>query len=265
MVLVGPALSSGFSTPRPFFAPKKAALPLKSASVCVEYAELAMGGLGPGRSGQMRQLCTCPLFGGPSFQTVAFADTSSLAAWYTKGAAPARQAPVLGVCIVAQLETPFHIVSRSVLPRGIGCVCSVPYWWKPRVTPVPCFTLLLQRSCLRDPCNFLLLQRSCLGEPCKTLGLTRACSCRTIHLQPDRFEEAVPSASTQRLSVYYSFRQKSVSTLSVRYKLSRVGFVLMVPLVILAVSFHSWVQLRRSRVCDPCNTLFFFFPWSFLS
>jgi hypothetical protein len=80
----------------------------------------------------------------------------------------------------------------------------------------------------------------------------------TIHLQPDRFEEAVPPASTQRLSVYYSFRQKSVSTLSMRYKLSRVGFVLMVPLVILAVSFHSWVQLRRSRVCDPCNTLFFF-------
>jgi hypothetical protein len=36
-----------------------------------------------------------------------------------------------GVCIAARLEPPFHTVFRSVLPRGIGGVCSVPYWWKP--------------------------------------------------------------------------------------------------------------------------------------
>jgi hypothetical protein len=53
------------------------------------------------------------------------------------------------------------------------------------------------------------------------------------------------------------FPSNSVSTLSVRYKLSRVGFVLMVPLLVLAVSFHGWVQLRRSRVCNPCSTLLF--------
>jgi hypothetical protein len=51
------------------------------------------------------------------------------------------------------------------------------------------------------------------------------------------------------------FPSNSVSTLSVRYKLSRVGFVLMVPLLVLAVSFHGWVQLQRSCVSDPCNTL----------
>jgi hypothetical protein len=44
------------------------------------------------------------------------------AAWYTKGAAPARQAPALRGCIAAQLEPPFHTVFRSVLPRGYG-VC----------------------------------------------------------------------------------------------------------------------------------------------
>jgi hypothetical protein len=32
-------------------------------------------------------------------------------------------------------------------------------------------------------------------------------------------------------------------------------FVLMVPLLVLAVSFHGWVQLQRSCVSDPCNTL----------
>jgi hypothetical protein len=45
------------------------------------------------------------------------------------------------------------------------------------------------------------------------------------------------------------------STLSVRYKLSRMGFVLMVPLLVLAVSLRGSVQLRRSRLCNPCNTL----------
>jgi hypothetical protein len=34
-----------------------------------------------------------------------------------------------------------------------------------------------------------------------------------------------------------------------------VGFVLLVPLLVLAVSFHGWVQLQRSCVSDPCNTL----------
>jgi hypothetical protein len=29
----------------------------------------------------------------------------------------------------------------------------------------------------------------------------------------------------------------------------------MVPLLVLAVSFHGWVQLQRSCVSDPCNTL----------
>jgi hypothetical protein len=104
-----------------------------------------------------------------------------------------------------------------------------------------------------DPCNTLLLLLLQVG-----FASTAFSPCSTIHLQPDRFEQAVPSASSQRLSVYYSFQQKSVSTLSVRYKLSRVGFVLMVPLLVLAVSFHGWVQLRRSRVCNPCNTLLSF-------
>jgi hypothetical protein len=30
---------------------------------------------------------------------------------------------------------------------------------------------------------------------------------------------------------------------------------MMVPLLVLAVSFHGWVQLQRSCVSDPCNTL----------
>jgi hypothetical protein len=51
------------------------------------------------------------------------------------------------------------------------------------------------------------------------------------------------------------FPSNSVSTLSVRYTLLRVGFVLMVPLLVLAVSFHGWVQLQRSCVSDPCNIL----------
>jgi hypothetical protein len=44
------------------------------------------------------------------------------AARYTKGAAPARRAPVLGVCIAAQLEPPFHTVFRSGCPGDMG-VC----------------------------------------------------------------------------------------------------------------------------------------------
>jgi hypothetical protein len=74
--------------------------------------------------------------------------------------------------------------------------------------------------------GWVSLQRSCLSDPCNPFFLKSV------------------------------FRQSnSVSTLSVRYKLSRVGFVLMVPLLVLAVSFHGWVQLQRSCVSDPCNTL----------
>jgi hypothetical protein len=44
------------------------------------------------------------------------------AARYTQGAAPARRAPVLGVCIAAQLELSFHTVFKSGWPSGMA-VC----------------------------------------------------------------------------------------------------------------------------------------------
>jgi hypothetical protein len=50
--------------------------------------------------------------------------------------------------------------------------------------------------------------------------------------------------------------KKPESTLSERHKPSRVGFVLMVPLLVLAVSLHGWVQLRRSRLRNPVTPFF---------
>jgi hypothetical protein len=50
---------------------------------------------------------------------------------YTQGAAPARRAPVLGVCLTAQLEPPFLIVFRSSRPGGMGVCVWLVFWWKP--------------------------------------------------------------------------------------------------------------------------------------
>jgi heme/copper-type cytochrome/quinol oxidase subunit 4 len=109
-------------------------------------------------------------------------------------------------CMRAHLK-PYHY-------RG-WCSCDVVACTT-HVTPFFCNTLLLRNTLL-----LLLLLRS----------LLRTCVCLQLCLH-----------CVQSLQ-------------HVRYKLSRVGFVLMVPLLVLAVSFHGWVQLRRSRVCNPCNTL----------
>jgi hypothetical protein len=68
-----------------------------------------------------------------------------------------------------------------------------------------------------------------------------------------------PVLQTCTSGMYFRHVPQACTSLSVRYKLSRVGFVLMVPLLVLAVSFHGWVQLQRSCVSDPCNTLLLLF------
>jgi hypothetical protein len=92
---------------------------------------------------------------------------------------------------------------------------------------------------------------------CVCLQLCLHCV-QSLQHDPSTAWQARANSSVSVLSAPFSvlqFPSNSVSTLSVRYKLSRVGFVLMVPLLVLAVSFHGWVQLQRSCVSDPCNTL----------
>jgi hypothetical protein len=92
---------------------------------------------------------------------------------------------------------------------------------------------------------------------CVCLQLCLHCV-QSLQHDPSTAWQARANSSVSVLSAPFSvlqFPSNSVSTLSVRYKLSRVGFVLMGPLLVLAVSFHGWVQLQRSCVSDPCNTL----------
>jgi hypothetical protein len=70
----------------------------------------------------------------------------------------------------------------------------------------------------------------------------------------DRLRKGVQRPLSAFQCTIASFK-RSDSTLSVRYKLSRVWFVLMVPVLVLAVSLRNWVQLRRSRLRNPVTPL----------
>jgi hypothetical protein len=74
------------------------------------------------------------------------------------------------------------------------------------------------------------------------------------------YHSELERSETDPVSIYYIYLKSelSESTLSVRYKLSRVGFVLKVPLLVLAVSLRCWVQLRRSRLRNHVTPFFFF-------
>jgi hypothetical protein len=97
---------------------------------------------------------------------------------------------------------------------------------------------------------------------CVCLQLCLHCA-QSLQHDPSTAWQVRANSTVSVLSAPFSvlqFPSNSASTLSVRYKLSRVGFVLMVPLLVLAVSFHGWVRLQRSCVSDPCNTLLLLLP-----